>query len=389
MNVRRVWKLLLILPACSFGRSLDAPSNMNSKAARGSRSAAASPSVGTIDGVTGGDSKAMADQGEMVPRDVVGSDHQTAPDTSKQQRLLHYNGYAKLRVDAIRKSADAGVAIAVAAGGFVEQISASSVTVRVPVARFKEIFFELLKIGEVVDKSITAQDVTEAFTAIELRLETAKMSRERLIQLLAKARTEREKLDLLREIQRLSLEIEGLESAQKTIASLASMSRITLALEERRQDLSSAADEPIAAFEWIHRLSPFRRDVAFQEKKLEMPLPKGFVSIDDKEHFVAESADGAVMWSSKRDNTPLGTTRFWADALKGRMAPDYAAVEEKQLGEFIALRFVDRGDKPYSYLVAARVDDKKLHIVEAYFPSAEHETRYAQAVNNAITKGKL
>jgi hypothetical protein len=262
------------------------------------------------------------------------------------------------------------------------------VTLRVPVAKFKDIFAKLLKLGEVVDKSITAHDVTEAFTAIELRLETARVSRDRLISLLAKARSEREKLDLLREIQRLSLEIEALESSQKTLASLAAMSRITLTLEERRQNLGGATEEPIAAFQWIHGLSPFRRDIAFAGKKLELALPKGFVALDDKLHFVSESADGAVFWASKRDNAPEGNARYWADALKHRLSPEFAKVEEKALGDYIALSFTDRGDSAYQYLVAVRTDGKTLELAEAFFPSAEHEKRYGQEVQSAITKGK-
>ncbi len=383
MRMTKSWAIAgVLLAGCAFGRS-DAPerSAVQDMAPPAPPAAPGAAMRAEEQGAYGGRAMGKSDDG-----DAKGGE--AAPEQPKQPRMMHYNGYARLRVDSPRKSADEASALVLAAGGFVEQLAETSVTLRVPVARFKELFAALLKLGEVVDKSVTAHDVTEAFTAIELRLATARLSRDRLIQLLAKAKSEREKLDLLREIQRLSLEIEGLESAQKTIASLAAMSRITLTLEERRQNLASPSDEPIAAFRWIHELGPFRRDVAFAGKKLQLELPKGFVALDDKQHWIAESADGAVFWASRRDNAPEGNTRYWADALKHRLAPEFGKVEEQTLGQFVVLRFLDRGDTPYRYLLAVHVDDKTIELAEAYFPSEDLEKRYGAAVSAAITKGK-
>ncbi|MCC6807640.1 MAG: DUF4349 domain-containing protein [Deltaproteobacteria bacterium] len=339
-----------------------------------------------------------------APRDVSGeedtrdgdknNDEKSAAPHEAQQapkpaRMLHYNAYARLRVDSPRKAGDEAAKIATDAGGFVEQLTSGAVTLRIPVDRFRAVLAQLLKLGDVLDKAITAQDVTDAFAAIELRLQTAKTSRDRLIALLAKAKTEREKLDLLREIQRLTQQIDDLENASKTLVSLASYSRISLALEERARGMNAPADEPVAAFQWIHRLSAFRRDVAFEGKKLKLEVPQGFVQLDDKQHFVAESADAAVFWSSKRENKPEGTTRFWVDALKSRLQPEFASVEEKTAGAFTVLRFVDRSDTPYRYLVGVRADKDDLEVIEAHFPSEEQEKRYADAVLAAIGKGAL
>jgi hypothetical protein len=305
------------------------------------------------------------------------------------QRMLHYYASAQLRVDSPRKTADEASRIAIESGGFVEQLATNAVVLRVPVAQFRAVLASLLKLGDVISKTISAHDVTDAFAAVELRLQTAKTSRDRLIVLLAKARTEREKLDLLREIQRLTQEIDELDNASKTLVSLANFSRIQLTLEERTRALNAQADEPVAAFQWIHALSAFRRDVAFEGKKLKLDVPQGFVQLDDKQHWIAESADAAVFWSSKRDNAPQGTTRFWADAVKARLEPEFASVKEEQAGAFTVLRFVDRSDSPYHYLVALRANGDALEVIEAHFPTAEQEKRYGAAVIASITKGAL
>lgn len=331
---------------------------------------------------------------DMDKRDSSGKDDKKPGDDGPseapaQKRMLHYNGYARLRVDSPKKAGEEASKIAMDNGGFVEQLTSNAITIRIPVEKFRAVLALLLKLGDVVDKSVTAEDVTDAFAAIELRLQTAKTSRDRLIALLAKARTEREKLDLLREIQRLTMQIDELENASKTLVSLASYSRISLSLEERSRSLDAPTDEPVAAFQWIHRLNAFRRDVAFEGKKLKVEVPKGFVQLDDKQHWVSESADAAVYWASKRDNKPKGTTRFWVDAVKERLSPEFAKVEEKEAGQFTVLRFLDRSDTPYRYLVALRANGDDLEVIEAHFPGDEQEKRYSEAVLASITKGAL
>jgi hypothetical protein len=75
---------------------------------------------------------------------------------------------------------------------------------------------------------------------------------------------------------------------------------------------------------------------------------------------------GAVFWASRRDNAPEGNARYWADALKHRLSPEFAKVEEKALGDYIALSFTDRGEAPYRYLVAVRAEGKTLELAEAF-----------------------
>jgi Domain of unknown function (DUF4349) len=311
-----------------------------------------------------------------------------SPQPPASARMVYYEGFARLRVDAPRKIADDAARIVTESGGFVEQLSSTRLTLRVPVARFKDLFKVLLGLGQVVDKAVSAQDVTEAFTALELRIETAKASRDRLIQLLAQAKTEREKLDLLREIQRLSLELETMESHKRFIASLASMSRITLELEERQREVTTLASEPIGTFAWIHELSPFKRDLALSGERLKSPVPEGFVALSDRKQLIAESADGATFAAYARHNVPKANTEFWAAAIAFRLAPEYAAVEKSTLGAFAVLKLKDRGDPAYVYWLAVAADGDTLAVIEAYFPDEAHATRHGPEVGKAIAEVK-
>jgi len=319
-----------------------------------------------------------------MPSDDATARPESAP---RPKRMVHYNGFLKLRVSNPTETLQQATEIADAAGGYVESLSSTSVTLRVPVARFREIYTKLAKIGDVLSRSMTAHDVTDAFVAMDLRVKTLRASRDRLIALLARAKKTREKLHLLREIQRLTEEIDQLEMHLNTLASLAELSRLTVEAVPHQIQVRGSVSEPIAAFRWIHGLSPFARDIAFHGDKLELAVPKGMVELSDREFFIAESADGAVIWASEQENLPAGTSEYWIHAIKERLGPEFGEAKISKMGGFQVLRMVDQSEKAYRYLVAARVAGDVLEIIEVYYPSEDHEKRYGAAVKSVIEGG--
>lgn len=292
-------------------------------------------------------------------------------------RMIHYSGDARLRATSPRETIDRAVAIAEAAGGYVEDLRDARVVLRVPSDRFEETFGLLLGLGDVLHREVRAEDVTEAHVAAELRLRTARATRQRLRELLERAREEKEKVELLRQIQRLSLEIEQIEAQLRHLESLAAFSRITLEIEARKI-MASSPGEDLGAFAWIRSLGPFGREPLGD--LLELPVPEGMVRLGQRSRFVAESADGAALWTSARRNDPAGSTDFWIAALEARLAPEFASAEILDVGEWRVLRLVGRDETAYRYLVGVRVDGDELAVVEAYYPRPAHEERYGSAV---------
>ncbi|MBN1335477.1 MAG: DUF4349 domain-containing protein, partial [Deltaproteobacteria bacterium] len=263
----------------------------------------------------------------------------------------------------------------------------------------------------VLDKAVSAEDITEAYSEVDLRLQTARATRERLMSILARAKDEKQKIQILKQIQRLTEEIDGLEARLKVLSTLASFSRITVEGVPRRAIEDRPQEDEIAGFEWIRTLSPFRRDVAFSGKALRLDVPEGFVLLDDRKHFVAESADGAVVWASRLDNVPRGDAAYWIEAVRTRLGPEFSSAEVSALGPWQVLRLVDpsaalpqapkpastrpaettassepavQENGPYVYLLAIQVVGRERWLVEAYFPSPAQETRYGPAVRAAI-----
>ena len=304
-----------------------------------------------------------------------------------EERLVYYEGYAKLRVASSSETLSAAVEMVEEADGYVENYSESRVVLRIPVELFRSTFDAILKLGDVVARSASAQDITDAFTSVTLRLETLRASRERLIALLAQTTDEKEKLELLREIKRLTEEVDQLAMQQQTLATLAKFSRITLETEAKQRRVNMASEEPIGAFRWLTKLSPFDKNVAFSAERCEFDSPEGMVSLDDPSHWMAESPDGAQVWAHERSNEPRGDTSFWLEAMALRLEPLYAEAERFSAGEFEVLRLVDSGPENYRYMIALRADGDNLQVVEAYFPSSTHEDRYRVAVQTSIAGG--
>lgn len=304
-----------------------------------------------------------------------------------EQRMVHYDGYARIRVGKLEEASDTLVKLVTDAGGRVESLSRTRLVLRVPVAQFRDLFARMLATGDVLDQSISAQDVTEAFQAIELRLQSSKASRERLQVLLARSKDENEKIMLLREIQRLTETIDQLESQARLVADLASMSRVTVDLVPREAGISTGGVQETSAFAWLRRLSPFHDEVLSKGKRLALAVPDGMVALDLKKRFVAESADGSRVRAARLANDPEGTSAFWLDAMQQRLAPEFAQATTRAVGEWQVLRLVDRSDTPYVYVLAVRASDDDLDLVEVYYPNAQQEQRYQAAIEAMLGGG--
>lgn len=308
---------------------------------------------------------------------------------TRPERMIHHDGYLRLRTPRPDELVDKGTEIVEAVGGYVERLDGGSAVFRVPVAEFQSVFDKILTLGEVLDQSITTEDITDAYMDVDLRLNIARSTLERLTELLAKAKGEKEKIRILREIQRIRTEIETLAAQKELLIAKANFSTINLHIEVRSLQRVGAV-ENIAAFQWIHDLSPFDELVARRGRSLELDVPEGMVVLDGKEVWLAESADGAFMRASRHELQPVGDTDFWLQAVRQRLGPDYGEVTVVEKGNFKLLRLENRSETPYIYLVGLHVDrSHNLQVVEIYYPAPALEKRYQEQVFSSVAGGAL
>jgi len=128
-----------------------------------------------------------------------------------EPRKVIYTGSFEVLTADVEKALQEVRSMAEGIGGYMQMMTANSITVRVPAEKFDQAVADLEKTGTITKKHISAQDVTERYTDLEIRLKNARALLVKLRNLLEKARTVKEALEVEREIARVTTEVERLE----------------------------------------------------------------------------------------------------------------------------------------------------------------------------------
>lgn len=312
----------------------------------------------------------------------------TTPTPEAPARMVHYDGWMQIRVANPRETLEAAVTLTAEMGGRTERMSGNTVTLRIPVERFEEGFAALLALGDVMNKSIRADDVTEAYTAIDLRANTLRATQKRLIALIARAKDEAEKLKLLAELTRVTTELDAIESQLRTLSDLAAMSRITLEAYPREAFQAQGGRPTLDGFAWIAALSPFRRAIWEDDHRIALPVPDGLVSLSNRGPFVAESADGTVLWTMRLPNDPVGSGPFWLASIQDRLASEFVEPQPSRVRAWECLSLLEPGaEEPYRWQICVKPDGNKLHVAQVFYPGKAQFDRYGAAIEAALSAG--
>jgi len=160
-----------------------------------------------------------------------------APTAGKSvvQSMLIYTGALTTSVEATKGSAavDEIVGIAESLGGHIAARSDGNVTVKVPSPRFREAMSAFERVGEVRSRHVTAQDVTEEFHDLEVRLQNLRATRKRLEEFLGRATNMQEALTVERELERVAQEMDRLEGRFHLLRDQSALSTISVSVLER------------------------------------------------------------------------------------------------------------------------------------------------------------
>ncbi len=187
----------------------------------------------------------------------------TAPDKAPEAsgpRLVIYKGSVTVVVVAVDDAVDKLAARAKELGGYVEGQTANSgannatVTLRVPAEKFYDLVGELGSYGQVTQKQISAEDVTKKVFDIELRLETAEKSRERLLDLLKQATKMEEILKIESEVRRLTDEIEGMKGELRFLKDQVALSTLSVTFYSNAPPPTRGPTRVRSRFDWINKV---------------------------------------------------------------------------------------------------------------------------------------
>lgn len=160
-----------------------------------------------------------------------------APATEKARGpMLIYTATMNLAVFQVAEASKEVETMARDAGGFLARRDDTSIVIRVPAARFEDILKRIEKLGDVLHRNVAAEDVTEQFMDMEVRLKNARAVRDRLQQLLEKATKVEESLSIEKELTRVGTEIETLEGKLKYLRDRVMFSTITVSFQPKQSD---------------------------------------------------------------------------------------------------------------------------------------------------------
>jgi len=143
-------------------------------------------------------------------------------------------------------------------GGFVAHQRAQELRLRVPAANFQQALRLIEGEGDLLHRDIQAQDVSEQYRDLLIRIQNAEAMRDRLEALLARANTVEDALRIERELQRLTESIEQMKGVQRRLADQVSLSTITIVFRVRAAEPERQPAEVRLPFGWVYDLGLHR-----------------------------------------------------------------------------------------------------------------------------------
>lgn len=158
--------------------------------------------------------------------------------------MLIYVGDLQMAVDEAElvSTLDKVIDVAEALGGYLAGRKDTSVQVRIPSYRFRDGLTRIEKLGEVLHRTVTADDVSEQYSDLEVRMLNLKATRQRLQEFLARAGTIQDMLTVAQELERVAAALEQIEGKMRFLRSRAAFSLVTVAVQARPKVIAKVAE---------------------------------------------------------------------------------------------------------------------------------------------------
>lgn len=185
--------------------------------------------------------------GTEQPKPTVAED-----DGKDAARHIIYTATMQVSVFNLRDAMERAEAMPTRYGGFVQNMSGSYFVMRIPSAKLRPAMEEVAALGIVDHRTLDAQDVTEEYLDIETRIEVLEVTQKQMMELLTKARTVEEALQVRKALDEITMELEVLKGRLRRLESLVSFSTLTLNLVERGPHTATpSSNDP---FPWVDEL---------------------------------------------------------------------------------------------------------------------------------------
>jgi hypothetical protein len=169
-------------------------------------------------------------------------------DTAHEASMLAYSADFTLAVFQVDKSLASVETLARELGGYLAQRGDAQITVRVPRPRFDEAIARLEKLGDITHRNVSAEDVTDEYVDLELRLKNARAMRDQLAGLL-KGAIVKDAVEIEKELAKVTEVIEQIEGRLKVMRDKVGYSSITVSFQANAP--SPVRTTAILPFTWL------------------------------------------------------------------------------------------------------------------------------------------
>jgi len=230
---------------------------------------------------------------------------------------LIYNATLGLRVDRVSVVQQKAKAVVESHGGYIGDSSPGRVQVRVPAERFEETLDALSALGNVVQRSVKAEEASERVVDMASRLRSLYALRDRLIAMIDKSENIKHALEVQKELAKVIDQIELINGRLRLTKQQIAYATIDLTISPTPAEQRLTPGIPVA---WVRDLgNVFSRrnaiDVTSPRRLREgvsIDLPDGFIKTS-QENYVTQAIDanGVQIRVRRHKNFDGGSTKFW------------------------------------------------------------------------------
>ena len=224
----RLLPLLLLFPAVLTTATGCGMASAEKPALKSPMAAHAPAKDSDADGILDKSDEPAAPPREEPKREAAASEATSAITTQRDTSKIIYTARFTMAVSKVEESLATVERIARDQGGFLAVKHDREIVVRVPREKFEIAMAAIGKTGDVLHRDIQAQDVTEEVVDLEIRIKNAHAMQDRLKLLLQKAAV-KEAIEIEKELNRVTQELELLEGKIKVLRDKIAYSTITVA----------------------------------------------------------------------------------------------------------------------------------------------------------------
>lgn len=184
-------------------------------------------------------------------KQVVADPGDLPPMPTDPSRKVIYNADFEVRVSNLEHARERTRAIAVELGGHMQKEQNLAVTLRVPAAGFAAAVEQIGALGPIVSREVTASDVTEEFLDLEIRLKVKQDYLAQLNRLYEQGGALKDLLEIKREVDKVTEEIERLKGRLRFLGDRIAMSTITVRFQLTTTHIDRRFKLP---FSWLETL---------------------------------------------------------------------------------------------------------------------------------------